>query len=570
MDFFRNLKVSIKLASNFLVIITLLIVVGVVGIMNSSKLNKSLEDLYSVNISGLSNISIIDKDVSRIYANVKLMIYVDNAAHLKEVTDFVGGLIGEINSTVEKYKPTITTEQDRVLFDEFQKHFSEYQSNMDKIKELVVQGKKAEALAKLPEVTKIKEDIDSNLRELVNFNNKCIKDTMSNNNAMYSASTKVIVSIIIFAVALSCLLAYLLIISITRPLNKTKALADRLSNYDFSTSLDIHTKDEFGETATALNKSQENVASLIRNIMSSAENMGASSQELSATVEEMASKLESINESTREINSVVHETSSAAQEIAASAEEVDASVNVLSSKATEGSSNAVDIKERATNIQRESKEAYDNTAKVYVEVEKAILNDIEKGKVVDQIKTMADTIASISEQTNLLALNAAIEAARAGESGRGFAVVADEVRKLAEQSASEVINVKSTIEDVQEAFKSLSNNSNELLGFMSNNVAKQFEGFIGVGEHYQKDADFVSNMSEDLASMSEEITATINQVSDAIQHMAEMTQGSSNNLESIQEGVNESSMAMEQIANTAQSQAEMAQSLNEMISKFKV
>ncbi|KMT22271.1 methyl-accepting chemotaxis protein [Clostridium cylindrosporum] len=570
MNFFKNLKVSVKLVSNFVIIILLLVIVGTMGILNTNKLNRSIETLYNDNVIGLTSIDMIDKNTSMVYANVKLMLYAENPTKLEETASFIDKLKVNTDTGVNKYEAAITKEEDRQKFNEFKDNLEKYRSIRLEIKDLLIQGKKVEAWAKFSEFTKAKEEMAAKLQELVDLNNKWIKDTIDESNIIYSASTKVVVSIIIFAVAFACLLGYLIIASITKPLNKTKQLAERLSEYDFSTPLDIYTKDEFGETANALNKSQENVAELIKNIMNSAENMGAASEELSATVEEMASKLESINESTREINSVVQETSSAAQQIAASTEEVDASVNVLSTKATDGSSNAVDIKERATNIQRESKEAYDNTNKMYVEVENAILRDIEKGKVVDQIKTMADTIASISEQTNLLALNAAIEAARAGESGRGFAVVADEVRKLAEQSASEVINVKSTIEDVQEAFKSLSNNSNELLGFMSNNVSKQFEGFIGVGEHYQKDADFVSNMSEDLASMSEEITATINQVSDAIQHMAEMTQGSSDNLESIQEGVNESTMAMEQIANTAQSQAEMAQSLNEMISKFKV
>ena len=67
---------------------------------------------------------------------------------------------------------------------------------------------------------------------------------------------------------------------------------------------------------------------------------------------------------------------------------------------------------------------------------------LKNGKVVDNIKIMADTIGSIAEQTNLLALNAAIEAARAGEQGKGFAVVAEEVRKLAEQSSQAVTGIQ--------------------------------------------------------------------------------------------------------------------------------
>jgi len=66
------------------------------------------------------------------------------------------------------------------------------------------------------------------------------------------------------------------------------------------------------------------------------------------------------------------------------------------------------------------------------------------------IGNLADRISDIASTTNLLALNAAIEASRAGEHGRGFAVVADEVRNLSMQSTETGVEIRTSLDKLQE------------------------------------------------------------------------------------------------------------------------
>lgn len=570
MKFLKDLKISVKLISTFAIISILMLCIGIVSAASMNKINKSSNSLYNDNVIAITSISYVDNNLLTIYSDLKLMLYTNDKNEIKKMEDEINKLTALDNKKLELYKSSFTRDEDRKLFGEFEQTLKEYRIIREDYIKLIMDGKKNEAINKFSDVTEIRKNVRTKIDNLVELNNRWAKDNLENSKSTFVGSLKLTIFINALALLLSTIFAFLIIKAIKTPLNKIKDLANRLSNYDFSTSITLSSMDEFGQTALALNKAQENVSTLVKNIIDDASDISASSEELSATVEEMTSKFENINETTKQINSEVQETSAASEEVSASIQEVDSSVTVLSTKAVDGSSNALQMKERAVKVKENSEAAIKNTKTTYDNMEKQILDDIEKGKVVEDIKIMADTIASIAEQTNLLALNAAIEAARAGEQGKGFAVVAEEVRKLAEQSSIAVKNVKSTIEKVHSAFKSLSQNSNGLLTFMNDTVIPEFEQFIYIGEQYEKDGAFVTDISEELASMTEEITATINQVSESVQSMAQMAQNSSENLNEIHEGVNESTQAMTQVASTAQSQAELAQKLNEMILKFKI
>ncbi|WP_195962634.1 methyl-accepting chemotaxis protein [Clostridium tyrobutyricum] len=353
-------------------------------------------------------------------------------------------------------------------------------------------------------------------------------------------------------------------------------VSDNLKKYadgDFTGKIPeklLKRNDEIGELFLSLNLMKKNLSDLFENIERCSQELNSTSSNLSNTVNDITDEFNSISNSTNHILNVVQDTGASSEEISASVEEVDSSINELSSKALDGSNNSGESKERALKVQARGKKAIDKIESMYRQNEQNILQAIEDGKVVEDIKSMSDTVASIAEQTNLLALNAAIEAARAGEQGKGFAVVAEEVRKLAEQSKEAVDGIQSTILKVQKAFKNMSDTGNEILVFMQKEVNPEFQNFKKVGDSYLRDSDFVNKMSEDIAAMSEELTATVDQVSQAVQGMSESSQKSSESAGLIKENIAKTLKRMERISESADNQLQMAEKLNNLINKFKI
>ncbi|WP_142690123.1 methyl-accepting chemotaxis protein [Clostridium tertium] len=571
MKFFINLKVKNKLISIFSVICILMLLIGATGLFSSWSINKNANNMYSTNLVSIKNLQSLKSNLNYDYINIIKMISDKNKDKLDEEIRLIDGIVSQNEELIKEYEDLDITEEEKSLFLDFKEDLFKYRELKLKVFDLLKSNKYDEAeTINNSEIEKIIDSMFNKLIKAIEINENLAQNTnLKNINEFNKFSYIVLISTAI-TFCIIIFMAYILSKNIIDPLNKIKNLAYRLSSYDFSIPISITRKDEFGQTAIALNSAQENVNDLIKMIMENSEDISASSEELSATVEELLSKVEIIDEAVNNIAAGMEESSAASEEISASVQEVDASINVLSATAMDGSNNANKSKSRASEVKNNSEKAIEETIKIYDEKQNKMKKAIEDGKIVETIKVMADTIGSIAEQTNLLALNAAIEAARAGEQGKGFAVVADEVRKLAEESKESAFTIQETIKNVQAAFKSSNETGNEILEFINKDVNAQFQAYKETGNQYYNDSDLVSKMSDEIAAMSEEITATIGQVSEAVQNMAESSQKSSEDSVIIKESMDETTRAIEQVALTAQSQAELAQNLNEMVLKFKI
>lgn len=570
MGFLGNIKVRVKLIAAFLIVSVLIGIVGAVGIISFKNIGEKSELMYSINLRSVYVLTDMKENLSEIRSGILSLVFKKDPSEKSDLKNNILENQNEDDEYINEYQNLIMSDKEKKEYETFMSYLKQYRELREEVIKYVDLGDYVRAEEKYVDIPKVRKAMFESLDKLIEINLQDAKEANENIQAINAKSTVMMIGITVMGFIIAIALGFLMAQNINKPLQKIVEFAKRLSSYDFSIPIHITRKDEFGQTGLELNKAQENVSELVKLIQEKSEDIGAFSEELSATVEELASKTVSIDEAVTNINENMHDSSTGTEEISASVQEVDSSINILSQKAMDGSTNANKSKERANKVKFESQKTIEDARLIYDEKRQRMLDVIEEGKVVDDIRVMADTIADIADQTNLLALNAAIEAARAGEMGKGFAVVAEEVRTLAEESGEAVKNIKNTIVKVENAFKKSLDTGNEILEFINNEVNTQFEAYKKTGEKYYKDSEFVSDMSEEIAAMSEEVTATVGQVSQAIQNMAEAAQKSTEQAETIKVSMNETTQAIGQVAATAQNQAELAQNLNEIIGKFKV
>ena len=377
--------------------------------------------------------------------------------------------------------------------------------------------------------------------------------------------------ICVIAVILCIIFIFVLATSIAKAIMSVNLFAKELASGNFTTDeLDSVRKDEIGEMSYALDEMYRSNSEIIRNISVEAGNVNDASSTLSAMSEELSAEFVKIKENMEAVNDAMMSTGAATQEVSASVQEVNDSVQGLAAETAETEKRVREITARAREIEQKNQEAHDSAIEITNLRRGELEAANEKAKVVSEISTLADAIASIASQIDLLSLNASIEAARAGDAGRGFAVVAAEINNLATDTNEAVIEIKKTIDSVQEAFEDLSEGSNKLLGFVTDTVTPDYENFVSVGRQYGSDAGLFGELATRIQDMTENIKNSMQEVNEAVSNIAESSQETSSHSADVTSSVDSVAEAVDSVAQLATDQQHTASNLTSIVSHFKL
>ncbi|MEC2072372.1 methyl-accepting chemotaxis protein [Alkalihalophilus marmarensis] len=378
----------------------------------------------------------------------------------------------------------------------------------------------------------------------------------------------VVISIVAFLVAIGIGIALSMLL--TKPLKEMKSAAERMADGDLTVNTArVRGNDEIAALSASFAVMQEQLRTLVGQLLYNSDQVAAASEELSASAEQTsratehtASAIERIAKGSDDQLATAAKSNTLLGEVSSSVEEMAVSTAAVEEQSEKSRQYAADggklVRETVDKMK-----AIDQSVK---DSDKAIQGMSTKA---EEIGGILDVIRGIADQTNLLALNAAIEAARAGEHGRGFAVVADEVRKLAEQSSDSTLKINDLISEMQNETK----HSVTMMGLVkeevqeglvtANDTDRKFTAISEAIELMNKQIEQINDTAQTMAERSEVVSYSVNEMTD-------IAKESSEHSSTVSASAQETLASMEEVTSSAHALTTMAEELQQLVKTFKI
>jgi methyl-accepting chemotaxis protein len=326
-----------------------------------------------------------------------------------------------------------------------------------------------------------------------------------------------VILVVAGAVAVLCVLAWLVASSISRPLGTLRGAMVRIAGGDVEAPVgNLEGRGEAAEMARAVEVFKQGMrdAAQLREAQEALKAQAAAEQraarnrmadefeaKVGALVRQLAQGASRLELTAEQLTGTAGQSSAQAADVAASAHEASHAVNAVAAAAEQLTASIGEINRRLADSSQLANQAVADARRTDGLV-RALAETARK------IGDVVGLISGIAAQTNLLALNATIEAARAGDAGKGFAVVATEVKTLADQTGRATGDIASQVSSIQEATRQAVAAIEGMTGIIAR-ISEASTSIASAVEQQSAATAEISRNVQDTASATRDVTSTI-------------------------------------------------------------
>ena len=537
-----DMKIGFRLGLAFGLVMLLLLCVGGFSLLKLTQLDHEIDSLVNDRYPKTVLLHDIKNQVNIVARAIRNIQIIGKGEEVEKEKQRIIVARKTITENLEKLSQVITDARDKEIFKSVTETREAYARNLQTVIGLIEAGDSENARTTM--LGALRKTQNAYMGALDTLGDQQSKEVATVGELTKSTviQARIVIAIILFAsMTVAIILAFLIVRSITRPLEELMRINHSIAEGDLSVRCDITGRDEIAQLGDSSQQMVSNLLTIINSLAETANQVASASVQMQATAEQIATGADEVAAQTGTV-------ATAGEEMAATSNDIAHNCSLAAESSRQTSESAA----RGSEVIQET---INGMTRIADQVHHSAQTVAQLGARSEQIGTIIGTIEDIADQTNLLALNAAIEAARAGEQGRGFAVVADEVRALAERTTRATKEIADMIKSIQEETKSA--------------VTAMEEGVSEVGKGAATSQKSAEALEIVLAQVGE-VTQQISQIATAAEEQTATTTEISTNIHQITDVVHLTAKGAGDTAMAASQLAINAQALQELVRKFKL
>lgn len=548
-EFYRKLKVGMKLKYAFTTVIVTFAVAMVVSLVSIVMMNVDTYKFYKEAYANSTLQMEIRKDVQVVGKYILWSMTTDDTGSIQSYLNSAQQYADQVGKNVTTLEKSF---HDKKKVAELKDAIEELKKQRAAVMELAQQNKNDETLALF------NSDYNDATEKLQDILVDIGKVASAEAKSQYtSARVTGIVSIILMiligtgAVAFSNVIRTTITGIMLKPIQELEGAAEKLKAGQLDVEINYESPDELGKLADNFRQACKTLEGIVQDtsylLGEMAEgNFNVSSNNAQIYIGNFRQQYESISKLKHELSDTLTQINEASEQVASGSGQLAGGAQALAEGATDQAGAVEELTATVESVSGIAESSAESASGAYQMVRtaveqadqsreelQALTNAMERiSSTSQEIQNIIGSIEEIASQTNLLSLNASIEAARAGEAGKGFAVVADQIGKLAGDSAQAAVNTRDLIEKSLQEIEN-GNQITEKTVAALNKILESMNDFANA-------AKGASESSTEQADMLKQIEQGIEQISSVVQSnsaAAEETSATSQELSAQSEGL---------------------------------